>query len=220
MLSVVLPHSAEVGLIGDEALVLVRVDNVFLGKELGYELASGLPLLLELLTALWGGGVDAEDKLVLLISMSEGVKGLFGVIEMTTVSEPGWLGDLVVEKTRRGTLTPLLKSEPLEDVGLESLTGELHGGPLGVEVVHGIFPSLAGVCVKFPTVSLLSGSPVGDLEALEEGAGASEEVHVTHALEKGVGVEVLSVDVVLNVGLLVEFIAIEVLNSNTYIIIN
>jgi hypothetical protein len=69
-------------------------------------------------------------------------------------------------------------------------------------------------------VFLLGGGPVWDLEALEESTGASEEVHVTHTLEEGCGVEVLSVDVMLNVWLLVEFIAIEVLNSNTYIILN
>ena len=220
MESVVLPHSTEMGLLRDEALMLMGVDHVLLGEELGDELASGLPFLLELLTALWGGGVNAEDELVLLVGVSEGEDSLVGVIEVTTVSEPSGLGDLVVEEARGVTLAPLLKSEPVEDVGLESLTGELHGGPLGVEVVHGVFPSLTRVGIEFPTVDLLSGGPVGNLEALEEGAGASVEVHITHTLEKGVGVEVLSVDVVLNVGLLVEFIAIEVLNSNTYIIIN
>ena len=67
---------------------------------------------------------------------------------------------------------------------------------------------------------LLSGGPVGDLEALEEGPWASVEVDFTDALEEGLRVEILGVDVVLDVGLLVEFIAIEVLNSNTYIILN
>ena len=65
---------------------------------------------------------------------------------------------------------------------------------------------------------LLSGGPVGDLEALEEGPGASVEVDLTDTLEEGLGVEILGVDVVLDVGLLVEFIRIDVLNSNTYII--
>jgi hypothetical protein len=69
-------------------------------------------------------------------------------------------------------------------------------------------------------MGLLSGSPVRDLEALEEGARASVEVHLTDTLEKGIWVEVLSENVMLNVGLLVEFIAIEVLDSNTYIILN
>jgi len=69
-------------------------------------------------------------------------------------------------------------------------------------------------------VVLLGSSPVRDLEALEEGTGASVEVHFTDTLEKGVRVEVLSENVMLNIGLLVEFIAIEVLDSNTYIILN
>lgn len=67
---------------------------------------------------------------------------------------------------------------------------------------------------------LLGGGPVGDLEALEEGSWSSVEVDITDTLEEGVRVEVLSEDVMLNVWLLVEFIAIEVLNSNTYIILN
>jgi hypothetical protein len=69
-------------------------------------------------------------------------------------------------------------------------------------------------------VALLGGGPVGDLESLEEGAGASVEVDVADALEEGLGVEVLRVDVMVDVRLLVEFIAIEVLDSNTYIILN
>jgi hypothetical protein len=69
-------------------------------------------------------------------------------------------------------------------------------------------------------VILLSGGPVGDLEALEEGTRASVEVDLTDTLEEGLRVEVLGENVMLNVGLLVEFIAIEVLDSNTYIILN
>ena len=69
-------------------------------------------------------------------------------------------------------------------------------------------------------MALLSGGPVGNLEALEEGPGVPVEADVTDALKQGVWVEVLSEDVVLNVRLLVEFIAIEILNSNTYIILN
>ena len=67
---------------------------------------------------------------------------------------------------------------------------------------------------------LLSGGPVGNLEALEEGTRVSVEADVTDTLKEGVRVEVLSENVMLNVGLLVEFIAIEVFDSNTYIILN
>ena len=86
--------------------------------------------------------------------------------------------------------------------------------------MHGIFPCLSRVSIEIPTVALLSGGPVGDLEALEEGTGVSVETDFTYALKETIGVEVLSEDVVLNVWLLVEFIAIEILNSNTYIILN
>ncbi len=86
--------------------------------------------------------------------------------------------------------------------------------------MHGVLPGLSGVSVKLPAVLLLSGGPVGNLEALKEGTGLSVEADITHTLKQGVGVEVLSKNVVLNVRLLVEFIAIEVLNSNTYIILN
>lgn len=220
VLTIVLPDSLEVRLVGDVALVLMGVHHVLLGEHLGNECAGGFPLLLELLTALWGGGVDTEDKLVVLIGVGEAEEGLLGVVHVTTESQPGGVGDLVVEEARAVTLAPLLKSEPLEHVGLESFTGELHGGPLRVHVLHGVLPGLSGVGVDLPAVLLLGGGPVGDLEALEEGAGASEEVNVTHSLEEGLRVEVLSVNVVLNVGLLVEFIAIEVLDSNTYIILN
>ena len=69
-------------------------------------------------------------------------------------------------------------------------------------------------------MSLLSGGQVGYLEALEEGTRVSIEADFTDTFEEGVGVEVLSKNVMLDVRLLVEFIAIEVLNSNTYIILN
>ena len=220
MFSVVLPNSTEVGLFSKNRLRLMGVNHILLRDELRYELASGFPLLLELLTTLWGSGVDAEDEFVLLISVSERVKGLIGVVEVTTVSEPSGLGDLVVEEARGVTFTPLLKSEPVQDVRLESLTGELHRSPLTVQVVHGVFPSLSGVSIELPAVLLLSGCPVGNLEALEEGSGVSVEADITDALMESSGVEVLSEDVVLNVRLLVEFIAIEILNSNTYIILN
>lgn len=220
MLSVVLPNSAEVGLIRDLTLLLMRIDHILLGDKLGNELASGFPLLLELLTTLWGGGVNAEDEFVLLISVSERVQGLLGVVEVTTVSEPSGLGHLVVEEARGVTFSPLLESEPVQDVGLESLTSELHGSPLTVQVMHGIFPSLSGVSIEVPAVALFSGSPVRNLEALEEGTRVSVEADLTDALKETIGVEVLSEDVMLNVGLLVEFIAIEILNSNTYIILN
>ena len=67
---------------------------------------------------------------------------------------------------------------------------------------------------------LLSGGPVGDLKTFEHGSGSSVECNFPNSLEEGFRVEVLSKNMMLNVRLLVEFIAIEILNSNTYIILN
>jgi hypothetical protein len=69
-------------------------------------------------------------------------------------------------------------------------------------------------------VSLLSGGPIGYSETLEESSGSSVEVDISDSFEEGLGVEVLSVDVELNVRLLMELVTIEVFNSNTYIILN
>lgn len=67
---------------------------------------------------------------------------------------------------------------------------------------------------------LLCGGPVRNLETLEESSWASVEVDISDSFEKGIWVEVLCVDVVLDVGLLVEFICIQVFNSEAYIILN
>lgn len=83
-----------------------------------------------------------------------------------------------------------------------------------------IFPGLSGVSIEFPAVSLLSSSPVGYLESLEEGSWSSIEVDISDSFEEGLWMEVLSIDMELNVWLLVELVAIEVFNSNTYIILN
>ena len=114
----------------------------------------------------------------------------------------------------------MLKSEPLDNVWLLSLSPELHWGPFGVELSHGVVPSLSGVSIDLPSVSVFSGGPVWNLESLEESSWSSVERYISYSLEKGLWMEVLSEDVVHHVWLLVEFLAIEVLNSNTYIIIN
>ena len=205
---------------GNEFLLFMWIDHIFLGNEFGYKCACGLPLLLELFTTLWCSGINTKHEPGFLITLCEGVKGLVGIVEVATISEPSGLGDLIVKEARGGSLAPLLKSEPVENVGLESLTGELHGRPLTVQIVHGVVPSLTRVGIKLPTVSLLSGGPVGYLESLEHGSWSSVECNITNSLKKGIWVEILCEDVMLDVWLLVEFVTIEILDSNTYIILN
>lgn len=89
-----------------------------------------------------------------------------------------------------------------------------------MQVIHCVLPGLSGVGVDFPAVLLLGGSPVGDSEALEHSARLSVETDITDSFEDGGGVEVLGVHVEHDVGLFVEFVAVNVLNSQSYIIIN
>lgn len=157
--------------------------------------------------------------------MSERVKSLvlltvvIGGGDVATISPPGAegvkLGNLIVEEAVAEALSEMVLSEPLEGVRLLTLTRVLEGSPLRLHVLHGVVPSVAGVGIDFPAVLFLGGSPVGNLEALEHGTGLSVETDVTNTLEEGLGMEVLSVDVVHNVGLLVEFIAIDILNAHT-----
>ena len=97
-----------------------------------------------------------------------------------------------------------------------SLSPELHRGPLRVELVHGIVPSLSGVGIDLPSIPVLSGGPVWDSESLEESSWVSVESNVSYSLQHSLWMEVLSEDVVHEIWLLVEFMHIEVFNSNTY----
>jgi hypothetical protein len=218
--SVAGPDSLEVGLGRDLLGHLVRVEHSLLLDHLGGHCSDGVVLSLEGNSALLGGGVHTEGKGLVLVAVGERVEDVIGVIQMSSVSLPPWLGHLVVEKSGRHSFTKLLKSEPLDDVGLLSLSEELHGGPLGVEILHGVVPGLSGVSINLPVVHLVGSSPVRHLEALEEGSGSSVEGDVSDTLEQIFGVEVLSVDVVVTVGLLVEFMHVEVLDSDSYIILN
>lgn len=114
----------------------------------------------------------------------------------------------------------MLKSEPFDWVWLLSLSPELHWGPFRVEVSHGVIPSLSGVSIDLPSVSLLSGGPVWDSETLVEGSWSSVETGVSNSLKKIFWMEVLSPDVVHDIWFLVEFLTVEVLNSDSYIILN
>ena len=67
-------------------------------------------------------------------------------------------------------------------------------------------------------MSLLSCGPIWHFETLKESSRSSVESYISHSFKQGVGMEELSVDVRLDVWLFVELIAIEVLNSNSYII--
>jgi hypothetical protein len=228
VVTVVLPDSSEVRLVDGCGLELMGELEVLHLDDLGGELSKGLVLSTESSSSFFGGGIHSEDDLGLLVGVSERVEFLvslslrFGVLEhVSSMSVPSRLGLLVVEKSGRESLSELLVSEPLKGVRLLTrLTLELHGGPFGMEVVHGVVPGGSGVSIILPAVVLLSGSPVGDSETLEDSTGLSVESDITDTLEHGVGVEVLSVQVMHDIRFLVEFVAVYVLNAEAYIILN
>ena len=133
---------------------------------------------------------------------------------MTIVAEPVDLRLLVEEQAGRKALAELLEAEPLDRVGLETLTGELEGRRLSVEVSEGVLPGIARVGINLPAVPLLGGCPVGHAEALEDGAGLAVEGNLSDALLQRRRMEVLCIDVVHEVGLLVELVVVEVLNAD------
>lgn len=75
------------------------VYHIFFGDHFRDNGASSFPFLLELLSALWGGGINTKEELMVLIGVSEGIEGLFWFIQMTSVSVPEWFGDFVVEES-------------------------------------------------------------------------------------------------------------------------
>jgi len=225
VVTVVLPDTSEMRFVDGDGLELMGELEVLHLDDLGGKLSKGLVLSAESSSSFFGSGIHSEDDLGLLVGVSERVEFLvslslrFGVLEqMSSMSVPSRLGLLVVEKSGRESLSELLVSEPLKRVRLLTrLTLELHGGPFGVEVVHGVVPGSSGVSIIFPAVMLLSGSPVGDSETLEDSTGLSVESDITDTLEHGVGVEVLSVQMHHDIRFLVEFVAVYVLNAEASI---
>jgi len=225
VVTIMLPDTSEMRFVNSNGIKFVRELHVLHLDDLRSEFSKGLVLSAESSSSFFGSGIHSEDDLGLLVGVSERVEFLvslslrFGVLEqVSSMSVPSRLGLLVVEKSGRESLSELLVSEPLKGVRLLTrLTLELHGGPFGVEVVHGVVPGSSGVSIIFPAVMLLSGSPVGDSETLEDSTGLSVESDITDTLEHGVGVEVLSVQMHHDIRFLVEFVAVYVLNAEASI---
>ena len=71
VLTVVLPHTLEVGLIRETSRLLVRHDHILLLDDLGGELTKGLILTLEGFLALRGACVHAEHDVAVLVGVRE-----------------------------------------------------------------------------------------------------------------------------------------------------
>ena len=194
-------------------------------KDFGGEVAKSLVFPLKGSSTLRGPCVHAKEDILILVGVSEGVEdtialslGIF-TEEMALVALPVHLGDFVVEHAGTIASEPVLSSEPLKRIGLLTFTVERYRGPFSLKIVHGVVPGLTRVGIDVPTVHVLVLSPVGDAETLEDGPRSTIEGDITDALKQGLWMEVLSIDVMHNVGLLVELVAIDILDTQSYIII-
>lgn len=200
---------------------LMRENDLIFLDDFGGQLGQSIVLSLEGSATLLSAGIHTEDHLTVLVCVAEGMESslaLFVIISIsehvTTMSEPGGLRGFVVKESARESLTELLPSEPLEHVGFLSLTNKLSGGPLGAEVVHGVGPGLTRVGIELPSVLLLGSCPVGDGETLEHGSRLTVETDITYALEESGRVEMLSIQVEHDIGFLVEFVAVNILDTH------
>ena len=225
VLTVELPHTLEVRLIWESRRHLMGHDHIFSLDDLGGEVTKSLVLTLECCGTLRGPCVHAKEDVLVLVSVGEGVEDAVALSlsifteEMALVALPVHLGHFVVEHAGTIASEPVLSSEPLKRVGLLTFTVERYRGPFSLKIVHGVVPGLTRVGIDVPTVHVLVLSPVGDAETLEDGPGSAIEGDITDTLKQGLGVEVLGIDVMHNVGLLVELVAIDILDAQSYIII-
>jgi hypothetical protein len=221
VLSIEMPHSLEMNFLGELLWHLMWVKHVFWLDQFWGHSAENIEISLELLSSFFGGGVNTKVNWLLLVTVSERVENFISVlgIKMSVMSVPPWLWDLIIEESGGVTLTELLESEPLEWVWFLSFSKEWSWSTLGVEFVHGIIPGLSGIAIEFPSDGLGSLGPVWNLVSLEDGSWSSVEGNISDSFEEGRWMEILSIYVMHVVWLLEEFLMIEILNPNTYIIV-
>lgn len=221
VLAIVLPCALEVRLLADSGWHLVGHDHVLLFDDLRGELAESFVLSLESGGTLWSASIHTKDQVLILVGMSERVKDSItlsfgiGFEDVASLTSPAHLRRFIVEETILVATSPVLEAEPLQWVRLLTLTIELYGGPFGLQVVHGVLPSLTRIAIEVPTVLVLVLSPIGNAESLEDSPWASVECNISDTLKKGFRVEILSVDVMHDIGLLMELVMVNVLNTQT-----
>lgn len=198
----------------------MREDHIFLLNKLWCHLAKSLVLLSELLLAFWGGGIHTESNRLVLVGVGEGEENsisltlVVSLSQVTLLSSPGKLWGLVVEHAGSLSSKNSFQSEPLEWVWLLTSLVVGHWSHFSFQVVHGVIPSLTRVGIELPLLMVLGLGPVWNSESLEDSSSSSVEGNVTDTLGKGVWVEVLSVDVMHDCWLFVEFVGIGVLDSH------
>ena len=220
MLSVVLPDSLMVRLLGDPLSLLVRVNHILFRDHFRVHLAHFKMFLEESLSSLGSSGVHTKHNSFVLISSLETVeidvfRWLCGLVSHPVCG----VGHFVIEQSCAHSFAEVFESEPVEHIRGESISHKLHGSGFCLHVVHGIIPSLTRVVIDFPAVSWLTSGPVWHSETFEESSWLSIEPDVSDSLEEGARMEVLSINVELNIGFFEKLLVVEVFNSHAYIII-
>lgn len=93
------PKSLEVSLLVGSVLNLVRIDDLVLVQHLWGALSQHQVKFFKLLSSFFSGCVHSENQWVVLVCLGEGVEFFFNIIDVTLLSNPQWLGHLIVEES-------------------------------------------------------------------------------------------------------------------------
>jgi len=139
---------------------------------------------------------------------------------MTSISPPGFytcqLRNFIVKETASKTATELFKTEPLKNVWLLTISCKLLRSPFRMHIVHCVIPSSARVLINFPAVLFIWGCPIWYFETFKQCTRLSVETNITYTFKKCCWMEVLSINMEHDVRLLVEFIVVDILNTQSY----
>jgi len=86
----------------------VKKHEILLRNELWGQCRQELVFSSPSFSTFWGGGIDVILWELLSTGMGEGIKLLLFVIEMTSMSEPGWVWYLIVKRVLRKVLYPIV----------------------------------------------------------------------------------------------------------------
>ncbi len=212
-LSIVMPHSLEVGFLINRLLVLI--DLIWISFR-----SNSFPILHnlhELCLSLRSVHIKSEDvRFRVLISMSEGVNLFLSMIKVTSMSVDLRVGDFIVEVSGAVTFAHVLNSDPIDRVRLKPLSIMDRRSPLRSCFVKSFLPGDSWVHINVPFIVSVALGPIRASVSLEKSSWLSPELNVSYSLIEGVGMEILGINVPVNLRLLPELIFILIFYSKPW----